>query len=187
MTEAQFKASFLLSPLSKKTLNLPPSFKQAAVLIPFVKREGKLYLLLTRRALHLRHHPGQISFPGGGFEPDDIALKTTALRETYEEIGIEASSINIIGQLGDYPTVSNYIVRPFVGFVAEDYQLTLDANEVDDAFEVPWRFFTERESHHCVQMLRKGRMHDVHFMPFNDRMIWGTTAAMIHDLLCHFE
>lgn len=187
MNEAQFKSSFLLAPFYRKEIPLTGALKQAAVLIPMVIRDDKLQVLLTQRALHLRHHPGQISFPGGRFEHSDHNLATTALRETQEEIGIGANLINIIGQMGHYQTVSNYIVTPFVGFVGNNYQLNIDNNEVEAVFEVPWLFFKNRENHHCYRVYRQGQPHQVHFMPFEDKMIWGTTAAMLHDLVCHFE
>ena len=187
MNEAHFKSAFLLSPIVKKHIPLTPGLKQAAVLVPFVVRDGKLNVLLTRRALHLRHHPGQISFPGGRFETTDNSLADAALRETEEEIGIKHDLVSIIGEMGHYRTVSNYVVTPFVGFVDPNYQLTIDSNEVEDAFEVPWQFFVERETHVQLEFRRQGDLHQVHFMPFNEKMIWGTTAQMLHDLVGHFE
>jgi 8-oxo-dGTP pyrophosphatase MutT (NUDIX family) len=114
-------------------------------------------------------------------------LSQTALRETQEEIGIDAKHVNIIGQMGHYQTVSNYVVTPFVAFVNAEHQLTIDANEVADVFEVPWHFFTKRVNHIQLMVRRQGQLHNIHFMPFDQRMIWGTTAAMINDLVSHFE
>lgn len=190
MSPEQFKSEFLLSPLAKKQRRfptLPSPGKTAAVLVPLVVRNKKLSLLLTQRALHLKHHPGQISFPGGRFEQSDGNLETTALRETYEETGIEAKHVSIFGQLGQYQTISNYMVTPYVGFVSPDYSLTVDSNEVADVFEVPWSFFTRRANHHKLAVNRRGREYNIHFMPYKNHMIWGTTALMIHDLVSHFE
>ena len=188
MNENQFKSSFLLTPLAarKIPLNKPPT-RKAAVLIPLIERNSRLFVLLTQRAHHLKHHPGQISFPGGGVQSDDGSLINTALRETHEEVGIDANKVKIIGKLQNYHTISRYEVTPFVGFVNPDYQLHIDKNEVDDVFEVPWQFFLNRVNHHRLQFKRFGHNHDVHFMPFKDRFIWGTTAAMLHDLVSHFE
>ncbi len=157
------------------------------MLVPFVVRNGRLFLLLTQRARHLKHHPGQISFPGGRFEPEDGNLLTTAYRETFEETGIEQHRISVIGKLGQYQTISNYMVTPFVGFVQPNYQLNIDHNEVDDVFEVPWSFFLRRVNHHQLEVKRRGFHYNIHFMPYKERFIWGTTALMIHDLVKQFE
>ncbi|MFT4927196.1 MAG: 8-oxo-dGTP pyrophosphatase MutT (NUDIX family) [Phenylobacterium sp.] len=187
MNKTQFKWSFVLSPLATKQQKLPPTLTKAAVLIPMIERDNQLFVLLTQRATHLKHHPGQVSFPGGRFETSDHSLATTALRETHEEVGISPDKVEIIGQLNNYQTISKYVVTPFVGFVSADYQASIDKNEVDAVFEVPWTFFLHRVNYHHLNIRRFGRSDDVHFMPFKDRFIWGTTAAMIHDLVCHFE
>lgn len=190
MNIEQFKSAFLLSPQTQKQRVFPrlrKANKTAAVLVPFILREDGLRLLLTQRSNNLRHHPGQISFPGGRFEEYDENLKTTALRETFEETGIETKHISIFGQLGQYQTISNYIVTPYLAEVSKQYQLKVDQNEVADVFEVPWKFFFERENHHQLSVNRMGSSMDIHFMPYNERFIWGTTALMIHDLVSHFE
>ncbi|MFT5163973.1 MAG: 8-oxo-dGTP pyrophosphatase MutT (NUDIX family) [Alteromonadaceae bacterium] len=201
MNKRQFESSFVLSPLAARplseTLSQSAAAKAidaqkdklvpAAVLIPMVERHNKLFVILTQRAAHLKHHPGQVSFPGGRFEHADDTLINTALRETHEEVGIKPGEVQIIGQLQTYQTISQYVVTPFVGFVNADYQLILDKNEVDDAFEVPWAFFLNRDNHHQMSFKRLGQQRNVHFMPFENRFIWGTTAAMLHDLVSHFE
>jgi 8-oxo-dGTP pyrophosphatase MutT (NUDIX family) len=128
-----------------------------------------------------------VSFPGGRFETDDHTLVNTALRETFEEIGIHPQQVEIFGHMGHYQTVSRYKVTPYIGFVDSNYQLNIDHNEVEDVFEVPWRFLLERQSHHPIMVKRQGTNHKVHFMPFKNKMIWGTTAQIIHDLIAHFE
>ena len=178
MNKNQFKSQFLLKPQQLKALNPKLNLKPASVLIPLVERENEIFVLLTQRALHLRHHPGQVSFPGGRFEPSDVTLSQTATRETEEEIGIAPSSIEIFGQMGLYQTVSNYKVTPFLGFVDANYQLSIDENEVKEVFEVPWRFLLERTSHQVEKVTRRNQEHIVHFMPYEDKMIWGTTAHL---------
>ena len=187
MNKAQFTAQFRLNRMAKKNVSKNIPLKSAAVLIPLVARNNQLSMLLTQRSLHLRHHPGQVSFPGGRFEKQDNKLVTTALRETQEEIGIAANQVEVIGHMGHYQTISNYKVTPYIGFVDPNYQLDIDHNEVKEVFEVPWPFFLERQNHHPVDVMRKGVNHRVHFMPFNNKMIWGTTALIIHDLVKHFE
>lgn len=111
--------------------------RDAAVLIGFVDRPEGLQVILTKRAEHLRHHPGQISFPGGKFEPEDIHLVNTALRETNEEVGIEDKHIHVFGQLPKLPTISQFNVTPFLAFISPDYKTHIDPNEVESVFEVP--------------------------------------------------
>lgn len=187
MTKHQFKTLFLLNEQNMKLINVKHSLKPAAVLIPMVERNNELFVIFTQRALHLRHHPGQISFPGGRFEPSDGHLSHTALRETEEEIGIKNCQVEILGQMGHYRTISDYKVTPFVGFVEPDYQLDIDKNEVKDVFEVPWRFLLQRISHQTFSFLRRNKDINVHFMPYKDKLIWGTTASILDDLITHFE
>lgn len=187
MTKNQFKSQFLLKEQQLKSLNPKLKLKPAAVLIPIVERHNELFIILTQRALHLRHHPGQVSFPGGRFEPDDKSLSYTALRETHEEIGVSAHQVDLFGRMGLYRTVSNFKVRPFIGFVEPNYQLDIDNNEVKEVFEVPWRFLLKRQSHEKFVIKRRNKEHEVHFMPYEGKMIWGTTASILNDLINHFE
>jgi 8-oxo-dGTP pyrophosphatase MutT (NUDIX family) len=159
-------------------------YKQAAVLVPLVVRDV-LSLLLTQRPLHLKHHPGQISFPGGRKEDADADLVATALRETREEIGLAADRIEVIGTLPQYLTVTNYQVTPVVGLVHLPFDLALDANEVADAFEVPLSFILNPANHERRARLWQGRMRHFYAIPFEDRFIWGATAAMLRNLY-HF-
>ncbi|MEF1292176.1 NUDIX hydrolase, partial [Vibrio sp. M260118] len=111
--------------------------RKASVLIGFIERENGINVLFTRRAKHLKHHPGQVSFPGGKFETSDLTLAETAIRETYEEVGIDRDKIDIFGQMPELVTISQFTVTPFLAFISPDYQTRIDKNEVDEAFEVP--------------------------------------------------
>ncbi|MBP8276472.1 MAG: CoA pyrophosphatase, partial [Propionivibrio sp.] len=105
--------------------------------MPLVARGQVPTVLLTRRTDHLHHHPGQISFPGGRVEEADTSPIDTALRETQEEIGLDRRHIELIGTLPDYLTGTGFRVTPVVGLVTPPFELTLDAFEVAEAFEVP--------------------------------------------------
>src|SRR5262245_56549999 len=96
-------------------LAIPP--KPAAVLVPFLEKEGETYLLFTRRTESVRDHKGQISFPGGARDPGDPSLRETALRETEEEIGVPRHAVEVLGELDDYVTVTNYMITPYVGII----------------------------------------------------------------------
>ncbi|MDO6477900.1 CoA pyrophosphatase [Alteromonas sp. 1_MG-2023] len=159
--------------------------RAAGVLIPLIDHPDGLTVLLTERAHHLRHHPGQISFPGGGAEPQDNTLADTALREAEEEVGLLRSEVDIIGALPEYRTISGYAMTPVIGFVKPGPVLTIDRNEVADAFEVPLAFLMDRRNHFAHFIERKQQRYPVYFMPWQSRLIWGATAAILRNLSSH--
>ena len=158
------------------------ALRRAAVLVPLVERETGLGVLLTRRAEHLEHHPGQISFPGGHIEPSDADFKAAALRETYEEIGIPPERITVVGRLNDYVTRTGFHITPVVGTVHPPFDLTPDPAEVDEIFEVPLAFFLDPANHHRHQRIYEGVTRSFYAMPYEDYYIWGATAGMLMDL-----
>ncbi len=151
----------------------------AAVLVPVVNRPGGLTLLLTQRSAQLPDHAGQISFPGGRIEPDDLSIAAAALRETAEEVGLGAERIVVLGELATYETVTGYRVTPVVGWVEPPFTLAPDPVEVAEAFEVPLSFILDpaNQQRH-FRMLGEVRR-DFWAIPYRDRYIWGATAAML--------
>lgn len=158
--------------------NLTP----AAVLFPIVLREGRQMLLLTQRTAHLRDHAGQISFPGGRVEADDLSPLHTALRETEEEIGLAPEHIEILGYLPEYRTGTGFRVTPVVGLVQPPFELRPDPFEVAEIFEVPLAFLLDPANHQQHAMLYRGAMRQYFAMSYGDRFIWGATAGMIRSL-----
>jgi 8-oxo-dGTP pyrophosphatase MutT (NUDIX family) len=155
--------------------------RRAAVLVPIVAREVPT-LLLTKRTEHLPSHAGQVAFPGGKLEPDDADAVAAALREAQEEIGLEASFIRPIGYLDALRTHTGFHVDPVVAIVEPGFELTIDASEVDDAFEVPLGFLMHAANHQLQSRLRDGRERRYYTMPYRDRFIWGATASMIKNM-----
>ena len=102
----------------------------AGVLIPIIERGAALSVLLTERSLNLKHHPGQVSFPGGRMETSDFDIRATALRETHEEVGIHPSDVDVCGYLEPTATGTGYAVTPVVGFVNPAVELVIDTLEV---------------------------------------------------------
>jgi len=161
------------------------TLKKAAVLIPLVKRQNGLHILLTERALHLRHHPGQVSFPGGKQEQSDHSLLHTALRETQEEIGILAEQISVFGTLPKLPTVSGFVVSPYLGFVNSNHSLKIDEQEVKSVFDVPLDFFLNKNNFYLQHLTANKKRHFTYCIPYQNRMIWGATAQMLKNLQRH--
>lgn len=159
--------------------------KPAAVLIPIIKRENQLTVLFTQRSSHLKHHPSQVSFPGGKQETSDKDLVETALRETHEEIGITPEKVSVLGSLHKFRTVSRYEVTPFVSLVNPSFTLVLDKNEVESVFEVPLVYLLDIQNHLIHSVKRNGKQQPIYFIPWQDKMIWGATAAFVKVLSKH--
>jgi 8-oxo-dGTP pyrophosphatase MutT (NUDIX family) len=151
----------------------------AAVLMPIVDRPEGLTLLLTQRSDSLPDHPGQISFPGGRTEPYDRTPAETALRESLEEIGLASESVEILGPVGRYETVTGYSVTPVAGWVQPPFSLTIDPVEVADVFEVPLAFVLDPANFVQSERTVAGRTRHFFACPYGERYIWGATAAMI--------
>lgn len=153
--------------------------KIASVLVPLFERGNELSVLLTRRAEHLRYHPGQVSFPGGRMDPDDSDVRATALREAHEEVGITPGDVEIAGYLDPVLTITGYTVTPVVGLVAPDVRLVVDPTEVQHAFEVPLDFLLdERNARESARELFGVRLPVVEFEYASER-IWGATANIV--------
>lgn len=163
---------------------LTGTLKPAGVLVPIIDRPvDGLSLLLTRRAAELKHHAGQVSFPGGRMEPNDIDIEATALRETYEEVGIASSQVAILGYLAPMPTVTGYAVTPVVGLVEPTVELKLDPLEVESAFEVPIEYLLEPASRKLAEREIHGRKMQLVEFHYAGRRIWGATAFIILQFL----
>lgn len=158
------------------------NLRQASVLIGLVERNNRLNVILTRRAQHLKHHPGQVSFPGGKVEKNDRTIIDTALREAKEEIGLHYEQVSVIGQLPKLVTVTEFHVTPVLAFVDSNYQPVIDANEVDTLFEVPLEFLARAENMSAVNFTVRGATHRVLSIPYKEHFIWGVTAQIIESL-----
>ncbi len=155
----------------------------AAVLIPLVTHVHGLAAILTQRTAHLYDHAGQVSFPGGRYEPHDDGPVATALRETHEEIGLDPEAVEIIGCLDAQDTSTGFSVVPVVGLVDPVYSLSLDSFEVDEAFEVPLAFLFDGRNKRREEMLWRGRRraYDV-YDDYQGHKVWGVTARIIGSL-----
>ncbi|MFT5559571.1 MAG: 8-oxo-dGTP pyrophosphatase MutT (NUDIX family) [Sphingobacteriales bacterium] len=159
--------------------------KKAAVLLPLIKRQNGLNLIFTERALHLRHHPGQISFPGGRYELTDHSLQQTALRETEEEIGILQSQVSLCGSLPNLPTGSGFMISPFLGFIDNEHTILIDKQEVRSVFEVPLSYLLDKKNYYKQHFFANKKRHFTYCIPYQNRLIWGATAQIIKNLQEH--
>jgi 8-oxo-dGTP pyrophosphatase MutT (NUDIX family) len=156
----------------------------AGVLIPIFDRPGEqLSVLLTQRSAELKHHAGQISFPGGRMEPDDRDIAFTALRETEEEVGIHSEHVTVVGYLPPMPTISGYAVTPIVGLVAAAAVPQVDQTEVEFAFEVPLSFLLEPGNRRIVDRDLHGKTIPMTEFHYEQHRIWGATAMMIIEFI----
>ena len=180
-----FKHPILKSKLDNINNAIPAKHKElnnAAVLIPVVKRQQGLTIILTERALHLRHHPGQISFPGGKYEQNDTNLMNTALRETEEEIGILKTEITIMGQLPSLITNSGFLVTPFIAFIEEEHTVEIDTQEVRRILEVPVDFLLNKHNFYLQTLIVNKHRRATYCIPYKNNFIWGATAQILKNL-----
>ena len=156
-----------------------PSYRHAAVLVPLFKSDGQYQVLFTKRSNQVEEHKGQISFPGGGVEEGDRTLEETALRESFEEVGLQKEDVSILGQLDDTLTVaSRFVIHPFVGLIPFPYPFALSAAEVKRIIQIPLDFFSE-PSHHLFR--REG--YTGPSFDYEGDVIWGATALIMEHLL----
>lgn len=170
----------LLPPLPDP--HLPAHAYPAAVLMPVLQTGQGLELILTRRSRHLRNHPGQVSFPGGRVESTDTSLWHTAVRESWEEIGLLPELCQPLAQLQAQYTISDFALTPFVGLIEGSPEFKLNPGEVDELFQVPLEYLLDLRHHHLFYANRQGQRHQVVFIRWRGVWIWGITAAIIHQL-----
>ena len=162
----------------------PTTFRPAAVLVPLVRRELEITVLLTQRTAEMPSHAGQIAFPGGRPQKEDADAEATALRETEEEVGVSRKFIEVIGPVDHYLTGTGYEITPVVGIVTPGFTIHADPREVADVFEVPLSHFLDEKNHRIDSRVWQGRERRYYAMPYGERYIWGATAGMLKNL--HF-
>jgi 8-oxo-dGTP pyrophosphatase MutT (NUDIX family)/predicted Fe-S protein YdhL (DUF1289 family) len=161
---------------------------EAAVLVGLVPRAGLgTQVLLTRRTDALRHHGGQVSFPGGRVEPDDAGVLAAALRESQEEIALDARQAAPLGYLDPFLTISGFRVTPVVAVIDPDYVPQPHPGEVAEVFEVPFDFLMSATHLHQVEIDFRGRRRSVLEYDWPGQRIWGATAAILYNLRRRLE
>ncbi|PLY00808.1 MAG: CoA pyrophosphatase [Desulfuromonas sp.] len=163
------------------------SMRPAAVLLPLFEREGEPHLVFIRRTEEVRHHQGEISFPGGAREAVDESLKATALREADEEIGLKAKDVTLLGRLDDFESIHGYHVVPYVGCFEAPYSFQPDPRETAEMIEVPLARLRDPAIFRVEDWTHQGRQVPVCFYSIDEHEIWGLTAEILRQFLEHTD
>lgn len=156
--------------------------RPAGVLVPVELRAGVPHLILTKRASHLKHHPGQIAFPGGKQDEGDTDVTAAALREAHEEIGLPPANVRVLGTLPTHETVTSFTVTPVLGHIHAPFDVIPEPGEVDEVFSVPLAHVTD-PARFSVQSRRwQGARRHYFTVPFGPYYIWGATARILRGL-----
>ena len=158
------------------------NFLEASVLIPILTFKQDLEILLTQRSVNLKNHPGQISFPGGKKEKFDRSPVETALRETEEEVGLNRQLVEIIASLPTHKTATGFIIRPYIGIVSQSFQETLQCDEVDVIFTVPFDHILNEKNFSVQTRKWNGSQRSYYIVPYGPYYIWGATARILLNL-----
>jgi 8-oxo-dGTP pyrophosphatase MutT (NUDIX family) len=173
--------------LNRAIFEAPPTARKAAVMMLIFPKNGEWHIVLTKRTGNANDpHSHQMSFPGGSVEPSDVDLSQTALRETQEEIGVEPSTIRLIGAMTDvYIPVSNFHVQPFLAWTDAPPQYKRQETEVKEIIETPFSVI-KNETNWKVKDMRISEQYDLKNVPYFDifgNAVWGATAMMLAEFL----
>jgi len=160
-----------------------PSLARAAVLVPLFEKGEICHIVFTKRSDNVRYHKGEISFPGGVFDERDLELERTALRETYEEIGLSENDVQIIGVLDDIITITQFIVTPFVGLFSYPYPFKLSLFEIAELIEVPVSALRNENCFSEREIIRGTQKEVVLTYQYQHHIIWGATARILKQFL----
>jgi 8-oxo-dGTP pyrophosphatase MutT (NUDIX family) len=158
-------------------------FAHAAVLVPLFKKGKDCHLLFTKRTDTVRYHKGEISFPGGTFDKEDLELQRTALREAFEEIGLKENDIQILGVLDDIVTITEFIVTPFVGVFPYPYPFKVSPIEIAELIEVPLSSLLDEKCFGEREIVQGDRQRIVYTYQYGNHTIWGATALILKQFL----
>ena len=156
--------------------------RPAGVLVGLLSRPHGVQVVLTKRSSHLKHHPGQIAFPGGKVDPDDTDEVAAALREAHEEIGLDPANTEVLGTLPSHETVTSFQVTPVIARIHVPFDFVPEPGEVDEVFEVPLDHVTDPARFSIQSRRWRGTMRHYFTVPWGPYYIWGATARILRGL-----
>ncbi len=156
--------------------------RPAAVLIGLVSGNDGVDVILTKRASGLKHHPGQIAFPGGRVDPADTGIVEAALREAEEEIGLDPKQVRVLGTMPDHETFTGFVVTPVIGFVDAGFVPVPERGEVAEIFRIPLTHVLDKSRFRVERRQWRGVWRRYYSVPFGPYYIWGATARMLYAL-----
>lgn len=181
-----FLNRFILQNTALTRTDARPTALDAAVLIPLIARPDGWHVLFTQRSWQLRHHAGQICFPGGRKDSSDASLQRTALREMEEELGVAEQQIKILGKLPSGHTVTRYLIHPYLALIQTPFDLKPAKDEVAAVFELPLDRLLDINAYQLFVTLRHAKPHQVIGITIDGWFIWGATAKILYQLAKQF-
>jgi 8-oxo-dGTP pyrophosphatase MutT (NUDIX family) len=162
---------------------VPGNLVRSAVLVPLFLKDGVLHVLLCRRTDFVLKHKRQISFPGGAVDPGDADAVGTALRESFEEVGLAPGHVRVLGLLSDTETITGFLITPVVGIIPYPYPFQASPREVDEMLLVPFDVFSHPTKHRRETFEYEGRTYETDFYHHQEHIIWGATARILRELV----
>jgi 8-oxo-dGTP pyrophosphatase MutT (NUDIX family) len=157
---------------------------EAAVLVPIFCKEGEYHILFTKRSSQVPYHKGQVSFPGGARSEVDSSLLDTALRESWEEIGLRAEDVEVLGELDDIPTTtSSFNISPFVASIPYPYEFTINRDEIDEIFHVPVSVLLYESNWRQEHYTFGNEIFVNCSYEYEGKVIWGATAQIVQQFI----
>jgi 8-oxo-dGTP pyrophosphatase MutT (NUDIX family) len=182
-TPLRLRLKEILSQRRRQTIT-NTGLNRAAVLIPIYQKEGEYYILFTKRTQEVEYHKGQFSFPGGAQEAGDESLASTALRESFEEIGLRPEDAEVLGELDDVETItSNFAITPFVAVIPYPYRFKISRSEVEELISVPIPDLLNQEVSLEQLIGDGGELLTSYSYHYKEHIIWGATAKILKQLL----
>jgi 8-oxo-dGTP pyrophosphatase MutT (NUDIX family) len=163
------------------------ALRPAGVLIALVERPEGLCVLLTKRSSQLKHHPGQIAFPGGKVDDGDADVIAAALREAHEEVGLDPALVSVLGTMPVHETVTGFMVTPVLAHVAAPFTPTPEVGEVEEAFFTPFAHLMDEAAYSVQRRRWLGQWRAYYTVPWGPYFIWGATARMLRALAARMQ